>query len=88
MIIYTSIQNISYSFVGVNLYPHSCLSFSEWIKKIAKIYMVETDCFRNHEGFYYNSMSYVWNKRIVIKLGEVICATDLFIAETPGGEYL
>ena len=73
MIIYKSIQKIPAKLwtdpsVAVNLHPHYRLYFSGLIKKIAPaVRMGEIAYFRNHEGYYYGDMPYVWKNIIVIK---------------------
>ena len=73
MIISRDIQNISAEvwtdyFVAVNLIPHQCLSFDDWIKKIVTNFTTgKTAYFFNHKGSYYDAMLYLWKIMTVIK---------------------
>ena len=92
MIITTDIQNISGkvwtdSFVAVNLHPHHCLSFDDWVENISSSLKTgETDYFWNNKWSYYDAMSSVWKKMTVTNEKEVISVIDCFITETPDGE--
>ena len=71
MVISTAIQNISAEvwtdyFVDVNLHPHHCMKFPDWIKKISPAVKTgETSYFCNHEGSYYDAMPSLWKKMSV-----------------------
>ena len=94
IIVSTSIQNINAkfwtdSFVAVNLHPHRCLSFSDWIKKIAKsVKTGETAYFHNHEGSYYDVMPYIWKNMTLIKKIETKSIIGRFSVDTPRSKSL
>ena len=77
------------SFVAVNLNPHHHLYFSGWINKIAPdVKTGETEHFRNHEGYYYDTIPSVWKHMSVIKIREVMHVIDRFTSETPHGNSM
>ena len=66
MVLYTSIRNIPakvwiYSFFAVNLHLRHHMTFHECINNISPaVKKGETAYFLNHEGSYYDAMSYFW----------------------------
>ena len=92
MIISTATENIptkvwTDSFVAVNIHPYHRLYFSEWIKKIAPDdNTLKTAYFRNHTGYYYYSMPFVWKNTTLIKRREIMYVIDCFTTETPHGK--
>ena len=49
------------SFVSINLHPHHCMTFPDWIKNISPaVNTGETEYFRNHEDSYYDAIISVW----------------------------
>ena len=92
MIISTSIQKnpakvCTDSFVAVNLNPHHCMTFTDWIKNISPaVNTGETEYSQNHEGSCYDAMSSVWKKMSVPVRREVMCIIYCFVDEDPPGK--
>ena len=75
------------SFVAVKLYSDYWDFFPEWIKNIVPdVKTGETYYFWNHEGYYYDSILYVWKKMTVIIRIEVMYVIYFFTAKNPHGK--
>ena len=75
------------SFKTVNIHPHHCFSFEEWVHCIISVIRTgKKNFYCTYQYYYYDACPAVWNKMEVEDLHYVISIISLFVYVSPEGK--